>query len=187
MPVPPLLPLLTDFNAEQKLLMTSTCFSKMYQNETREICHVHVVHWRSNTYRFTHAGLRVHIQDACTRVHLHEEPDKTSSGRWIFLITTEEHRFAVFLLLCACAANHYIWRLLCLHSSVMVNGRASPSFVCESALGKQILSHSNMTFSFHLVFVLWLGQRIIEWNLSGALFACDRMWGVIKDRLLLSV
>lgn len=182
-----MLPLLTDFNAEQKLLMTSTCFSKMYQNETREICHVHVVHWRSNACRFTHAGLRVDIQDACTLIHLREEPDKTSSGWWISQITTEERRFAVFLLLCACAANHYIWSLVCLHSSVMVNGRASPSFVCESALGKQILSHSNMTFSFHLVFVLLLGQSIIEWNLSRALFACDRMWGVTKDRPLLSV
>lgn len=41
-------------------------------------------------------------------------------------------------------------------------GRSSPSFVCESALEKQILSDSNIALPSHLVFVSLLGQSIVE-------------------------
>lgn len=147
--------------------------------------------WRSNPYRFTHAGLCVTIQNACTLVHFHGPADKTSSGWRISQITTEQHwstaGCSFSLPLCACAANHYIWRLVCLHSSVMVDGRASPSFVCESALGKQTLSYSTWLALFIWSwFRYWLS--ITEWrNLSCVLFACDRMRAIIKDRRLPSV
>lgn len=73
---------------------------------------------------------------------------------------------------------------------MMVDGRSSPSFVRKSALEKQILSYSNIAFSFHPVraaFCFVIGPeyyRIEESELS--VFACGRMLAIIKNRLLLS-
>lgn len=133
--LPPSLPLLTDFTVEQKLLMTSTCFLKDVPRERGQKLRGLPCACCAPTYAGLHMQACVQMySNALTLVRLQEEPARTSLGGRISQITTEQHWStpvcSFSLPCCVWAVNHYIWRLVCLHSCMMVDRRPLPHLLC---------------------------------------------------------